>query len=45
MELSDLKGLDADERCFAWKVIQDMRPVGARIHRNNAEKKVSCSLG
>ena len=37
--LSQLKGLNAEERCFAWKVTQDMLAVGTRIHRNNAEKR------
>ena len=34
--LSHLKGLNAEERCFAWKVTQDMLAVGTR---NNAEKR------
>ena len=37
--LSILKGLTAEEKCFAWKVSQDMLPVGIRIHRRNAERR------
>ena len=33
-----VKGLTAAEQCFAWKVQQDMLPVGNRIHRLNAER-------
>ena len=36
---SKLKGLTAEEKCFAWKVQQDMLPIGSRIHRNNAERR------
>ena len=34
-----LKGLNADEKCFVWKITQDMLPVGSRIHRRNAERR------
>ena len=34
-----LKGLNAEERCFAWKLTQDMLPIGIRIHRRNAERR------
>ena len=34
--LKILKGLSAEEKCFAWKLTQDMLPVGLRIHRRNA---------
>lgn len=34
-----LRGVNADEKVFAWKVIQDMVPVGRRIHRPNVEKR------
>ena len=34
-----LKGLDPVETCFAWKITQDMLPVGSRIHRRNAERR------
>ena len=37
-------GLNAEERCFVWKLIQDMIPVGARIHRINAEKRCLADL-
>ena len=39
-----LRGLNADEKCFAWKVCQDMLPVGARIHRRNAERRCLANL-
>ena len=31
-----LKGVTAEEKCFAWKIVQDMLEVGNRIHRKNA---------
>jgi hypothetical protein len=34
-----LKGLNAEERCFAWKLTQDMLQIGIRIHRRNAERR------
>ena len=34
-----LKGLIADEKCFVWKITQDLLPVGCRIHRRNAERR------
>ena len=34
-----LKGLNSEEKCFVWKICQDMLPVGNRIHRRNAERK------
>ena len=34
-----LRGLDSEEKMFGWKVIQDMLPVGRRIHRQNVEKR------
>ena len=34
-----LKGLNAEEKCFFWKITQDMLPVGSRIHRRNAERR------
>ena len=39
-----LNGLRADEKCFAWKVCQDMLPVGARIHRRNTERRCLATL-
>ena len=37
--LSKLKGTNGEESEFAWKLCQDMLPVGSRIHRKNAEKR------
>ena len=37
--LKMLKGVNAEEKEFIWKVIQDMVPVGRRIHRCNVEKR------
>ena len=34
-----VKDLNADEKCFLWKITQDMLPVGIRIHRRNAERR------
>ena len=42
--MSLVGGLNAEERCFVWKLLQDMIPVGARIHRNNAEKRCLADL-
>ena len=39
-----MKGLIAEEKCFAWKVQQDMLRVGSRIHRQNAERRCMISL-
>ena len=39
-----MKGLTATERCFAWKIQQDMLPVGNRIHRKNAERRCLTEL-
>ena len=36
---SKMKGLTPEEKCFAWKVQQDMLQIGSRIHRNNAERR------
>ena len=33
-----LKGVNAEEKCFAWKISQDMLEVGNRIHRKNAQR-------
>ena len=41
---SKLKGLTAEEKCFAWKVQQDMLQIGSRIHRNNAERRCLIEL-
>ena len=42
--LNILKGLSPEEKCFAWKLTQDMLPVGARIHRRNAERRCLAEL-
>ena len=34
-----LSGITAEERCFAWKLSQDMLAVGRRIFRRNAERR------
>ena len=34
-----VKGINAEEKCFVWKCVQDMVAVGSRIHRKNAEKR------
>ena len=34
-----LKGMDADEIEFAWKMQQDLLVIGSRIHRQNAERR------
>ena len=31
--------MSAEEKTFAWKVSQDMLPVGIRLHRKNAERR------
>ena len=37
--LKILGGVNAEEKEFIWKVVQDMVPVGKRIHRKNVEKR------
>ena len=37
--IAKLKGVTAEERAFAWKVSQDMLPVGTRLHRKNIERR------
>ena len=37
--LDRLRGVLPDEKMFAWKLGQDMLPVGTRIHRANAERR------
>ena len=36
---SNLRGVVPEEKMFAWKLCQDLLPVGARIHRANAERR------
>ena len=43
--LALLKGVTAEERAFAWKVSQDMLPVGNRIHRKNVERRCMTEIG
>lgn len=40
----NLRGVVPEEKMFAWKLCQDMLPVGARIHRANAEKRCLANL-
>ena len=40
-----LSGITAEERCFAWKLSQDMLAVGRRIFRKNAERRCLEILG
>ena len=40
-----MSGLTAEEKCFAWKISQDMLPTGSRIHRRNAERRCLVPLG
>ena len=37
--ISLLKGLTAEEKCFVWIVTQDMLAVGNKIHRPNPEMR------
>ena len=39
-----LSGITAEERCFAWKLSQDMLAVGRRIFRRNAERRCMAIL-
>ena len=39
-----LSGITAEERCFAWKLSQDMLAVGKRIFRRNAERRCLVKL-
>ena len=39
-----LSGITAEERCFAWKLSQDMLAVGKRIFRRNAERRCLAKL-
>ena len=40
-----LKGVTAEEKCFAWKMAQDMLEVGNRIHRKNAKRGCQREMG
>ena len=37
--LTLLRGLGPEEKCFGWKVTQDMVEVGQRMHRKGAQKE------
>ena len=39
--LSLLRSLDPHEKCFGWKMTQDLVEVGARLHRKGANKQCS----
>ena len=43
--IKSLSGLTAEEKCFAWKISQDMLPTGSRLHRRNAERRCLAPLG
>ena len=34
-----MRGLTSKEKCFAWKLQQDLLPVGVRKHRKNADRR------
>ena len=38
-----LKGMDSEELTFAWKLQQDLLPIGSRLHRQNAERRCLAS--
>ena len=40
-----LRGVNAEEFEFAWKLQQDLLKIGARLHRQNANKKCMADLG
>ena len=37
--LNQMRGLTSKEKCFAWKLQQDLLPVGVRKHRKNADRR------
>ena len=39
--LSLLKGLSPADKCFGWKMVQDLVEVGARLHRRGAHRECS----
>ena len=41
----ELRGVDAQERIFAWKIQQDLLPLGSRLHQRNAERRCLADLG
>ena len=42
--LYELRRIDPEEYEFAWKIQQDMLPVGSRIHRRNVERRCLAEL-
>ena len=34
-----VKGITSSERCFYWKMLQDMLEIGSRMHRRDADKR------
>ena len=34
-----LRGVNAEVKAFCWKLQQDLLPLGARLHRRNADKR------
>ena len=42
---SGLKGVDAEEYEFSWKLQQDLLKVGARLHRPNADRRCMADIG
>ena len=43
--LNKLQGLSAKEKEFAWKLTQDLLPIGKRIHRANVDKRCLNEIG
>ena len=45
---SSLRGVNAELKIFAWKLQQDLLPLGARLHRPNVDRRcmlaVSCNV-
>ena len=39
-----LRGLNAEECEFAWRIQQDLLPIGARMHRPNADRRCNMDL-
>ena len=42
--LEILRGLNIEEKCFAWKLTQDLVEVGQRRHRAGAQKNCKRQL-
>ena len=39
-----MRGLKAEEYDFAWRVQQDLLPIGSRLHRPNADRRCKVEL-